>query len=324
MLFRLLATICVFLGLAACSPDTRKDTDKAGTARTEEKEQTKAPLRLGVMASMDYLPLAVAKREGYFDQAELNLDMQVYYSANDRDAAFHSGNLDGMVVDYTGALIQFGAGVDIRLTSRCDATFFLVAGSHSGATTLEELQGKTVAVSQNTVIDYFVDMALASAGLGPESVVKTEVNKIPVRFELLQNGKIDATGLPNPLALVAEHAGGPVLATNTDMGISVTGIAFSGKAMQNRAEDIKKLYLSYNRGVDYLAAHPASDIKDVLMNFFGFPEHLVDAISFDTYKKAALPEEKSILSVQQWLQARELVPPGLDGMALLDGSFLPQ
>jgi hypothetical protein len=58
------------LSLAAC---TAKDDETV--------------LTLGVMPSMDYLPLAVALKEGYTDQLGLKLEIKRFYAATERDAA---------------------------------------------------------------------------------------------------------------------------------------------------------------------------------------------------------------------------------------------
>ncbi|MDR2211007.1 MAG: ABC transporter substrate-binding protein, partial [Spirochaetaceae bacterium] len=122
-------------------------------------------LTLGVMPSMDYLPLAVAIKEGYTGQAGLKLEIKKFYAATERDAAFQSGNVDGTVIDYTGALLQRAGGIDLKLVSGCSAPFYIIAGEQSGIGGIGDLRGKKVSVSQNTVIDFCVDMALRSAGL---------------------------------------------------------------------------------------------------------------------------------------------------------------
>ena len=302
--------ICLALLVPACSGD-----DKSGTG---------SQLILGVMPSMDYLPLAVALRENYFSTLGLDLKIVKFYSANERDAAFQSGNVDGVVIDYTGAVLQKNGGVDLALTSRCDAPFYIIAGPQSGIENLNGLKGSSIAVSQNTVIDYCVDMALKSVGLGAADVEKVEINKIPVRFEMLMGGKIDATGLPNPLAMLAQDGGGKALGSNADLGLSVTGIMFSDKAMSEKGGLIKKMYRGYDHGVDYLADHSARDVEDILVSDMGWKPELVPAAVLPRYGRAALPPEGDLQSVTDWLAGRGLVDPALDVKSLNNGNFLPE
>ncbi len=119
----------------------------------------------------------------------------------------------------------------MKLVSKCDAPFYIIAAKESGINDLSGLKGKQVAVSQNTVIDYCVDMALKSVNLTEKDIRKVEINKIPIRYEMLVNNKTDATGLPNPLALRAEKEGCKILTSNDDLKFAITGIMFKEEAI---------------------------------------------------------------------------------------------
>lgn len=279
-------------------------------------------LNVGVMASMDYLPLAVAQREGYFDKIGLNIKLHKFYSANERDAAFQSKSVDGCVIDYTGAILQKSGGVDLRLVSRCDAPFFIVVNKNSQIASLLDLKGKKVAISQNTVIDFVVDMALNNVGLTAKDIEKAEVNKIPLRFELLKNGKIDATGLPNPFALMLKNEGYPILTSNSELGFDITGIMFHSSVINDKQEEVKKLYQAYNMGVDYLKSHVVADIKDILVKDLSFPEGIADQVELPNYTHAQAPKIEDLKMTTKWLFDRGLVDPDFDFKSLLDSSVL--
>lgn len=277
--------------VCSCSPEKKQNESKAPV------------ITIGVMSSMDYLPLAVAQREGYFSMHGVDVKIQKFMSANERDMAFQSETVDGGVTDYTSAALLNAGGFDMKLTSKCQAPFYIVSSAGSGINTLSELKGKRVAVSQNTVIDFCVDMALESAGLTPKDVEKVEINKIPTRFEMLRNNKIDATGLPNPFALIAKNEGGKLLMSIDSLGYTITGIVFSQKAIQGKSEAIKKMYAAYNEGVEYLNSHNISDIQDILVKDLMFPEDIAKQVILPKYTKAepVKADDKDILQVIKWL-----------------------
>ncbi|MDL2313483.1 MetQ/NlpA family ABC transporter substrate-binding protein [Desulfovibrio sp. OttesenSCG-928-C14] len=308
MIKKILLLLCLALLCASCSGESEK--------------QGRAALVLGVMPSMDYLPLAVAQREGYFKEAGLELELIRFHSANERDAAFQSGNIDGTVIDYTGAVLQKSGGLDLKLASRCDAPFYLL-GRPGGPRGAEELKGARLAVSRNTVIDYLADMALQSAGLESGDVEKVEINKIPLRFEMLMAGKIDGTGLPDPLALIAQNQGANLLCTNRDLGLAITGIMFSAQAVRDKKDQIRKMYAAYNRGVEYLRSHGPEEIKDILIGQMNFREELIPLAVLPEYGPAAQPSLEDLQSVSAWLAGRNLVPVDFAVETLLDGSLLP-
>jgi NitT/TauT family transport system substrate-binding protein len=281
-------------------------------------KENETVLTLGVMPSMDYLPLAVAIREGYTEQVGLNLEIKRFYAATERDAAFQSGNVDGTVIDYTGALLQKAGGIDLKLVSGCSAPFYIIAGKNSGVSGIADLRGKKVSVSQNTVIDFCVDMALQSAGLSGADVEKVEINRIPLRYEMLESGNIDATALPDPLAVTALKNGHRLLTTNIEQGFAITGIMFTGKAIREKSGLIKKMYRAYDMGVDYLNSHSREDLAPVLIEAFGFTEDNVQNAAIDIYARAAPPGMADIDLTADWLLGRELIGPDFDRAAAID------
>lgn len=288
--------LSISLLLSACS----------GKKQESAEVQT---LTVGVMSSMDYLPLAVAQREGYFEKHGVDVKIQKFMSANERDMAFQSGTVDGGVTDYTSAALLASGGFDMKLTSKCQAPFYIVAGAQSGIKNLSELKGKKIAVSQNTVIDFCVDMALASVGLTPNDVEKVEINKIPTRFEMLRNNKIDATGLPNPFALIAASEGCKLLVSMDSLKYTVTGIVFSQKVIDTKSEAIKKMYAAYNDGVAYLNSHTVADIKDILVKELQFPEPVAEKVTLPAYTDAqpVTVADKDIQQVISWLGGKNLL-----------------
>ncbi|NDV84283.1 ABC transporter substrate-binding protein [Bacteroides sp. 51] len=276
------------------------------------------PLKLGAMSSMDYLPFVIAEKQGIYDSLGLDLSIVKFFSANDRDAAFQSGNIDGTVIDYTGAALQQANGIPLAIVMENDGYFHLITGRNSQIGSIEQLKSKNIAVSRNTVIEYSTDQVLAKAGLSPGEVNKPEINKIPLRLEMLQNGQIDATILPDPFATIAMHNGNNSLITTKDLGISVTGTIFSQKALTDKRREIEVLIRGYNLGVEYIRKHPQSEWKDILVDDAGVPKSLTDDVVLPQYKEAKLPSPKDLESTLVWLKEKQLIPAAYQGENLVD------
>lgn len=306
----ILLTICLIVG-ASCKNNN------------QQKQNTiTPPLTIGVMPSMDYLPLVVAQREGYFEQEGIDITLQTFFSANERDAAFQSGNVDGVVIDYTGAVLQRSGGLALKLVSKCDAPFYIVSSKNSGINNVADLKGKQVAVSQNTVIDYCIDMALKSANMNSDDIKKIEINKIPIRYEMLVNNKIDATGLPNPFALMAENEGGKILIGNDSLKFAITGIMFKEESINTKQESIRKMYRAYNKGVDYLKSHTVTDIADILKKDLRFPDAVLSKVVIPEYTHATVPSDADIQQVVDWLAERGLVKPDFNKSDLIERNII--
>ncbi|MDR2843469.1 MAG: ABC transporter substrate-binding protein [Candidatus Symbiothrix sp.] len=298
--------LVVLLCFTSCRQGTKKSTE----------------LRVGVMSSMDYVPLAVAQELGFFAEQGVKVDIVKFYSANERDAAFQSGNIDGTVIDYTGAILQKAGDVDLKITSACNSTFCLMTGTESDIHQIADLKNKKISVSRNTVIDFCIEMALQLARISPDDIEKQEINKIPLRFEMMLNGQSDATALPDPFITMAATKGARSIVCMDELGFSVTGIMFKTDAIDQKQDEIKAFYLAYNEAVEYIKTHTPKDIQTILTTDIGFPEALIGAVRLPDYTLAQMPREKDIQVVSEWLQSKGLIPNGFSTSDLLDGHFV--
>lgn len=310
MKLRLFFYTIFLLGIASCT-----------SIKQNAKDMT---LSVGVMSSMDYLPLIVAQKSGYFEQEGITVNLQKFYSANERDAAIQSGNLDGSILDYTGAAIQRAGGVDLYLTSQCDGTFELIAGKDTNVKSKNGLKGKNFAIARNTVIDFCTDMVLKNGEIAQSEVQKSEINKIPLRLEMLRNGKIDLTVLPDPFATIAKSDGNPVITTMKDLGYHVTGIVFTKTAIDNKKKAISAFYRAYNKAITDLKQKPLADFQDILTREIGFPQPLVANIKLPEYSPAKLPENKDLEAVSNWLKEKQLLPADFNIQTLVNAGFIPK
>ncbi len=299
----------ILLSLTACNSGNKND----------RKNTT---LAVGVMSSMDYLPLAVAQNRGYFAQEGIQVNLQKFYSANERDAAIQSGNLDASILDFTGAAIQRSGGVEIFITSQCDGTFELIAGKNTGIKSVNDLRGKNFAIARNTVVDFCTDMVLKKAGIAQSEVQKSEINKIPLRLEMLRNGKIDLTVLPDPFATIAKNDGNPYITSLKELGYPVTGIVFTKSAIDNKSNAIRAFYKAYNRAIADLQQKGKADFQDILTSEIGFPPAALDSLRLPDYKVAKLPEKKDLETVNSWLKEKQLVPASFDIHSLVYKEFI--
>lgn len=277
-------------------------------------------LRLGAMSSVEYVPFAIAEHMGINDSLGLEVELVKFFSANDRDAAFRTGGIDGTVIDLTGAALQHAGGVPLALVMKHDGVFELIA---KGFDTLEGLKGKRIAVSRNTVIEYATDRILAEAGLSDSDVTKIEINKIPLRMEMLLAGEIDASVFPDPFALISKSKGATALISTKSMDFSVTGTMFTAEAIQTKAEAIRTLLRGYNLAVDYMRTHPRSAWMHVLVEDAGFPQEVAERVVLPEYDHAQLPDDKDVEATITWLKTKGLVPDNYNGAGLIESSLLP-
>lgn len=266
-----------------------------------------AVIRLGAMSSMDFLPFAIAEEKGICDSLGVNLEIVRFFSPNERDAALQAGTVDGTVTDLTGAMMLQSAGMDIRIAMGGDGYFTMMASNESDLVRGMGYAGCTYAISSNTAIEFVTDYILNVNGVRPSDAGKVEVNRIPLRLEMLQAGKVDAAVLPDPFATIARQNGLAAVTDTRELGLSLTCTVFSGKALSGKKEMIANLIRCYNCGVDYIASHSQEDFADVLTGYAGVPADMTALIELPVYRHAALPDSLSVGISLEWLMSKSLV-----------------
>lgn len=115
-------------------------------APQSQKSEPLPKLTIGLMPDVDSLPFIIAQEKGYFKEEGLDIELQQFKSAMDRDAALQSGTLDGDVSDMLAVAFAKDGGFDVKVTSYTDGSYKLIAGASETATDAKGLAGKDVAV----------------------------------------------------------------------------------------------------------------------------------------------------------------------------------
>ncbi len=301
--------------LAACATKTEPVSVPAEKA-------TEKTITIGVLPDTDSVPFVIADQKGYFEKAGVKVKIEQFKSAKDRDSAFQSGALDGVITDILAVCFAKEGGFEVKITSKTDGNYKLLAAKTSGVTSIEQIKGKSIAISKNTLIEYATDKLLQAANLSEKEIKKEIVPQIPVRLEMLQNGKVDAATLPDPLASVAVKNGAIVIDSTAKHNINPGVFAFTSKSIEENSKEIKAVYQAYNEAVDYINNEPIANYVDVLVEKVGFPEDMKNNIVLPKYSKAEMTKEKDVAEVVAWLTSKGLIKNNYELKDLTDSQFV--
>ena len=290
-------------------------------AANAPKELTE--LHVGVMPDTDSLPIIISQEKGFFAAEGLKVDIQQFKSAMDRDSALQSGNLDGAVSDMLAVAFAKSGGFDVKVTSSTDGSYKLIAGKGENISRVQDLTGRDVAVSKNTIIEYVTDQVLASAQLSGESINKVVIPQIPTRLEMLQNGKLAAATLPEPMASIAVHNGCKYITGSDALGINPGVMLFTAKTVADKKAELAAFYRAYNKAVAYLNETDRNEYMDLVVAKGGFPPVAKEALVLPQYHEAALPKEKDVTDCIAWLQQKQLIKTAYTYQDLIVDVFQP-
>nr|WP_284696976.1 ABC transporter substrate-binding protein [Bacteroides fragilis] len=275
------------------------------------------------MPSFDGLPHLIAARYGVYDSLDIKVNFITYASATDRDAAFLSGKLDGMLTDYPCAALLQTKGARLRLVMENDGCLSLITSKKYDVRNPEDLKGKNIAISCNTLIEYATDEVMKQARLTPGEANKPEINNIFLRLMMLENGQITASFLPGPATAIAVNYGHTVLLNTVQMGIHSAGTAFTEEAIKEKNEEIRRFITGYNLGVKYLQTYPQDKWGEILTQEFGLPETLAAQVDLPDYRPAMCPSSHDIKKAIAWLKNKGAIPGNYQGENLVDTTFIP-
>ena len=277
-----------------------------GGGQQAEKKDLQG-IAIGLMPDIDSVPIIIAEEKGYFAEEGLKVDIQKFKSAMDRDAALQSGNLDGAISDMLAVAFAKAGGFDVKVTAYTDGTYKLIAGKGEGAVKPQDLAGKDVAVSKNTIIEYVTDRIMASQNMPEDSINKVVIPQIPTRLEMLQSGKLAAATLPEPMGSIAIANGCRFVTDSEEMGVNPGVMMFTAKAADEKKAELQAFYRAYNKAVKYLNEHPQDEYMDLVIEKSGFPAAAKTALQLPKYREAGLPAEKDVSECIAWMVQKELI-----------------
>jgi NitT/TauT family transport system substrate-binding protein len=310
----LLMLTFVLLVLAGCAGE-KKDS-------SVQKQSQSQSITIGLMPDVDSIPFIIAQEKGFFKEEGITVNLKSFKSAMDRDSALQSGNLDGAISDMLAEAFAKAGGFDLVITSITNGNYKLVVNKSETATSIKDLKGKDVAISKNTIIDYVTDRIATEGGIATTDINRVVIPQIPTRLEMLQNNKIAAATMPDPLASVAVKNGGRVINTSEQLGINPGVMVFTTKAVNEKEKEIQAIYRAYAKAVDYMSKEPVENYIDMVIEKAGFPKDVKDALVLPKYQKAAAPQQKDIDAVIAWMVERKLIQQNYQYTDLVDTRFL--
>ncbi|MBK5241898.1 ABC transporter substrate-binding protein [Clostridium sp.] len=295
-----------------------------GCSSKKEESSTESlkTLTIGVMPDVDSLPLIIAQHNEYFKEEGIQVKIEHFKSAADRDTALQTGKIDGAISDMLAVVFFNDSDFDVKVTSKTDGSFKLISGKDSGISKIEQSTGKSIGISKNTIIEYLTDRIMQASNIDVNSPEKVAIPKIPTRLEMLNNGKLDMATLPEPLASAAIASGGRVISSSEKLGINPGVMLFTTDAIDSKPEEIKSLYNAYNKSIKFLKEEKTESYIDFVIEEAGFPETVKNTLTLPNYTKASMPSEKELEEVLIWLKAKKLTDSNYKLQDVSNSSFI--
>jgi NitT/TauT family transport system substrate-binding protein len=209
-------SLAVALAAAACSSSSASTSSATTSAHLE-----KTSITVGALPVVDSAGLYLAKKEGYFQQAGLNVTITPIAASPLAIPFMEAGKVDIVAGANYVSFFQadaLGKGPFKILVdgTACSAdTFQILAAPGSHITSPAGLAGKRIAVNvTNNIQTMLTNTALQTAGVNPATVHYVTV-PFPKMATALAAGKVDAISEVEPFITASELSNGdqPVMST---------------------------------------------------------------------------------------------------------------
>lgn len=290
--------------------------------------QSSKPIRIGLMADFTGLPFLVAEKEGLFAAEGIKPEFRIFRSAVERDAALQAGALDGCNADIIAAIANLRGGYDLRIVASALNRFSLLAGPGIVAAakkegrqpTLQDLADASIGLSKNTVIEYVVDSLLGAKGVS--GYRKTDVARIPVRLELLIQGKLEGASLPLPFDELAVAEGCTILADSVSAGLDPDLFMFYAADLDSRKDAYRALWRAVNAARGRIASSP-DKYRYLLSERLGFSEDQASTVSFPLFPRYAPTTATEIDRASTWMLKSGLITKAASYQEIVAQGILP-
>lgn len=303
-----------------------------GAAGNEQNAETGEPLTVGLLRIDDSFPFYVAEKEGLFEKHHVSVELQNFSNARDQSTALQGGELDVLMTDPVVTALSLKGGSDVRIVAMAlgavpeEGRFLIVSAPDSGITAPEQLEGKTLAISNNTMMDYLVEQYETTLGLDKAAISTVNMPDLMLRTTTLLEGKeIDAAILPDPLAAYAVAEGANVVIDDTQLGVnfSQSVVAVTTDAIDNNREAVANLLAAYNEAIEMINSNPEA-YQAYALECANVPETLAETYPTPTFTANSIPGEADIALVNSWMVERGLLDAAYAYEDMVDSSFVQQ
>jgi NitT/TauT family transport system substrate-binding protein len=292
-----------------------------GCAKSAPAERV--TLKMGSLPRIFDMVLFTAQQEGVFEKNNIKVEIVPFRSVVERNTAFLAGQLDGFVDSFYEA-ININKGQEYcRVVGHntMPDMFVIVASPSAGITNPQQLKGKEIGTSTGTIMEYGLDQLLASAGLTPQDVKPSNVPNMPLRLEMLMQGKLPAAIMTPPLSEQALAAGALRLLDDNKQQLAGPSLIFSLNAVNIKASGVRGFVTSWQQTVRLINKDPEK-YRGLLVSTAAVPESLAGTYKVPIFPEMRLPTEVEGKTMTDWMKSKGMITVDIAYEKIVDISFI--
>ncbi|MGI6778228.1 MAG: ABC transporter substrate-binding protein [Acetivibrionales bacterium] len=263
----------------------------SGCKSNTRVQQEDMLLKVGLMPAVDSAPVLLAEKNGYFKELGLNVELEIYNNAQNRQSALQAQSIDGAMTDLIAVATNVDSGFDIKATTMTNGVFPVLSRKGS-----EDKESIKVGMMEVSVSNFLIDEWLG----GIYTIEKVFINEIPARLAAIESGQLDMGLFPEPVASMGVLNGLEKNVYNTEDPYCPDVMVFTGKAIKEKEKAVELFHKAYNMAVAEININEQL-ARDILMEKMTNLEPGVrDLMVLPRYTKASLPDNRYIEKIIEW------------------------
>ena len=295
--------IMVALLLFSCGQSYEETKRITKAQRLKLLREDSAALKVGVLPTLDCLPIFLAKEHQLFDSA-VDIRLKRFTAQMDVDTALTNHRVELGVTDIVRAERMKQQKVDIDYLTSTNAYWQLITNRTARITQLKHLDDRMLAMTRYSVTDLLGDLAVDSGKVKPERVFRIQINDVNIRLKMLENNEMDALLMTEPQAAQARLLKHKVLLDTRQLDMQMGAIVVQKQGMdgKERKRQLEAFVKGYNRACDSINKYGLDHYGELVARYCQVKREAVDsAIQKLKFPHVEKPREQDIERAKKWL-----------------------
>ena len=276
---------CIAL-MVACGQSYETKQRMTRAERAKLKTADSLALKVGVMPTLDCMPLFVAKERRLFDTLGVDVRLRMRKAQMDIDTALIGGSVEGAVSDSVRVARMRSRGTALTEVGTTNTSWQLVGNRSARLKEVKQLGDKMIAMTRYSATDFLTDHVLTGVKT-TATVYRVQINDVPLRLQMLLNNEMDALWLAEPQATTAREHGHTVLWDTEKHNLWLGRVVFRDKAFGDARvkKQIDVFKQAYNMACDSLNQRGVSAYADLLIKYCQTDQKTLDALPKVKFRK---------------------------------------
>jgi len=273
-----------------------------------------ADLKIGIMPAVDSAPIMLAEDKGYFSEEGLEISIDIYTNAVNRQTALQTNALDGAMTDLIAFVNNVNNGFPVKITTSTDGSFPILVSKD-----FEEKDAVLIGMMEVSVSNFLTEQFLAEK----YKLNKTYIPAIPARLEMVKSGQLEMAIIPEPLASTGEMAGLEKRVYKNEYEYMPEAMIFTEKSLVEKDAQIAAFHRAYDKAVKDIQADE-NEAREILVKSLGLSETVKDLIALPEYHLSRVPSESYLNHVIDWVEKTDGSEIEIDYNKVVEGKFSSQ